>query len=63
VDYLKFETDPHSNPHTIGWIKKDSSIKIIDLYHVPILIGKYYQDIVACDVVDMDTCHILLGRP
>jgi len=44
-------------------VKKDISIKIIDLCHSPILIGIFYQDIVACDVVDMDVCHVLLGRP
>ena len=35
----------------------------MNLYHVPILIGGYYQDSVTCDVVGMDACHILLGRP
>jgi len=62
VDYLKLETEPHLHPYTIGWSKKDLSIKVIDGCHVLISIGKYYQDTVCCDVVDMDTCHILLGR-
>ena len=26
-------------------------------------IGKDYQDVVICDVVDMDACHMSLGRP
>ena len=47
----------------IIWIKKDSSIKLTDLCRVPISISKYYQDTVVCDVVDMDTCHVLLERP
>ena len=29
---------------------------------VPLSIGRYYKDEIICDVVDMDTCHILLGR-
>jgi len=62
VNYLKLDKKPHPYPHTIGWIKKDPSIKVTDLCHVSISISKYYQDIVACDVVDMDACHILLGR-
>jgi len=31
-------------------------------FHVPISIGMFYQEPVACDVVDMDACHILLER-
>ena len=34
----------------------------MNLCHVPISIGKFYQDSVICDVVVMDTCHILLER-
>ena len=63
VDYLKLRTEPYPHSYTIGWIKKGLSIKVSDLCHVPILIGKFYQDSVVCDMVDMDACHILLGRP
>lgn len=31
--------------------------------HVPLSIGKYYKDEVICDVVDMDACQLLFGRP
>ena len=37
-------------------------IKVMYLCQVPIFIGKRYKDFVTCDVVDMDKCHILLGR-
>ena len=26
-------------------------------------IGKNYKDVVVCDIVPMDACHLLLGRP
>ena len=54
VDYLKLKTESHPHPYTIGQIKNDLSIKVIDLCHIPISIGKFYQDSVACDVIDMD---------
>ena len=62
VKYLKLETEPQPHPYTIGWIKNGSCIKVMNLCHVPISIDKFYKDSVTCDVVDMDTCHILLGR-
>ena len=63
MDYLKLRTEPHLHSYTIGWIKKGPSIKVTALCHVPIPIGKFYQDSVAYDIVDIDKCHILLGRP
>ena len=63
VDYLKLDMKPHPHPYDIGWIKHGPHIKITDLCQVPISNGKYYQDSVTCDVVNMDKCHILLGRP
>lgn len=30
---------------------------------MPFSIGKHYRDEVLCDVVEMDACHVLLGRP
>jgi len=63
MDYLKLVTEPHSYPYTIGWIKKNPGIKVTNLCQVPISIGKFYQVSVTNVVVDMDACHILLGRP
>jgi len=60
---LKLETEPHSHPYTIDLIKKSLSIKVTNIYHFPISIGKFYQNSAACDVIDMDACHILLKRP
>ncbi|GJZ71856.1 RNA-directed DNA polymerase, eukaryota [Tanacetum coccineum] len=47
----------------IGWIKKGSTLKVPEICKVPLAIGKHYNYLVTCDVVDMKACHVLLGRP
>jgi len=62
VDYLKLKTKPHPHPYIIGWIKKDPCIKVTNICQIAISLSKFYQDSVTCNV-DMNACHILLGRP
>ena len=33
------------------------------VYLISFSIGKNYQDELECDVISLDGCHILLGRP
>jgi len=56
---IEIELYPH--PYTTGWIKKDPCINVMNLCQVPISIAMFSQDLVTCDVADMDACHILLG--
>lgn len=50
-------------PYKIGWIKRGTETKVIELCWVPFSTGKHYMDIAICDVVGMDACYILLGWP
>ena len=63
VKALSLETEKHPCPYKIGWIKKGVATKVQEVCTVPFSIGKYYADEVKCDVVDMDACHLFLGRP
>ncbi|CAL8990789.1 unnamed protein product [Prunus brigantina] len=63
VEYLQLSTEPHVSPYSLGWVKKGPSVRVAETCRVPLSIGKHYRDDVLCDVIDMDACHILLGRP
>nr|GFA21405.1 transposon Ty3-I Gag-Pol polyprotein [Tanacetum cinerariifolium] len=54
---------PCHSPYQIGWIKKGLALKVTKICKVPLAIGKHYNDLVICDVIDIEACHVLLGRP
>lgn len=45
-----------------GWIKRGVETNVTELSHVSLSSGKNYLDTSTFDVVEMDACHILLGR-
>ncbi|GJZ15207.1 transposon ty3-I gag-pol polyprotein [Tanacetum coccineum] len=63
VKAFKLPTEPHLSPYQIGWIKKGSALKLTEICKIPLAIGKHYNELVTCDFVDMETCHVLLERP
>ena len=63
VKKLDLKMDPHPKPYKLSWLQEGSDIKVKHRCLVSFTIGKHYQDEVWCDVVPMDVCHLLLGRP
>lgn len=59
---LGFRVEKHPNIYKMGWIRKGIEVKVIGVREVPFSVGKFYQDVAWCDVVEIDTCHNLLGR-
>ena len=62
VKLLGLPVEKHPNTYAIGWIKVAEKIEVKERCKVSFSIGKY-QDEVYCDVIDMDACQLLFGRP
>jgi hypothetical protein len=62
VDKLALTTEPHPRPYHIQWLNNSAKAKVTKLVQINFSIGSY-RDVVECDVVPMQACHILLGRP
>nr|KYP34027.1 hypothetical protein KK1_045063 [Cajanus cajan] len=62
VEKLGLTTTPHPKPYQLHWLNDDGDMVVNQQVEVEFSIGNY-QDKVKCDVVPMEACHILLGRP
>ncbi|XP_061337074.1 uncharacterized protein LOC133284106, partial [Gastrolobium bilobum] len=62
VSKLGMETKPHPLPYKLQWLIEDGEVTVSKQVEVNFSIGKY-DDTVLCDVVPMEACHLLLGRP
>jgi hypothetical protein len=59
---LGVKTKKHPSPYKIGWIKWKIETQVTERCHFTFSIGKHYSNLILCDVVEMDVCHIILGR-
>ena len=52
----------HPKPCHVSWIKDEHKILVSEQCIVKFKIGHYFDE-VQCDIMPMDCCHIMLGRP
>jgi hypothetical protein len=62
VEKLELETTNHPSPYKVSWLQKGHQVSVTKQCLVEFKIGGY-RDKILCDVIPMDVCHVLLGRP
>lgn len=62
VEKLKLPCEQHPKPYKVSWFKKGGEVLVTQRCQVKFSIGKY-EDKLYFDVLPMDACHLLLGRP
>ena len=62
VEKLNLQLVPHPKPYKLQWINANGELTIDKRVKVNLFVGNY-KDEILCDVVPMEACHILLGRP
>ena len=62
VSELGLATKPHPHPYKMKWLDNKASGSVSRQCLVRLALGKYTDDSL-CDVLEMDACHLLLGRP
>jgi hypothetical protein len=62
VEKLSLPARKHPNPYHIQWLNDGGKIRVTRSVHVPFSMGAY-SDFVDCDVIPMEACSLLLGRP
>jgi hypothetical protein len=62
VEKLELETTDHPSPYKVSWLQKGHQVSVTKQCLVDFKIGGY-NDKILCDVIPMDVCHVLLGRP
>eukprot|EP00253_Pinus_taeda_P021605 PITA_21605 len=62
VEKLGLKKLKHPTPYKGSWLQKGHQLLVDEQCEVEFQIGKYTNKIL-CDVMPMDVCHLLLGRP
>eukprot|EP00253_Pinus_taeda_P016642 PITA_16642 len=62
VEKLGLKKLKHPTPYKVSWLQKGHQLLVDEQCEVEFQIGRY-KDKILCNVMPMDVCHLLLGRP
>ena len=63
IEKLNLQISVHPHPYNIQWLNQSKWLQVNFHCLISFSIGKNYQDELWFDVIPMDACHMLLGRP
>ena len=63
IEKLGLQASVHPHLYCIQWLNQGKSLQVNSRWLVAFCIGKSYFDEVWYDIIPMDVCHVLLGRP
>jgi len=63
IEKLNLQSTAHPHPYNIQWLNQGKGLQVNSRCLISFSLSKNYQDELQCDVIPMDVCHILLGRP
>ena len=62
VEKLGLQPRRHPHPYHMQWLNNSGTVKVSAMIRLSFSIGDYHGE-VDCDIVPMQACHLLLGRP
>jgi hypothetical protein len=62
VEKLGLQPRRHPHPYHMQWLNNSGTVKVSAMIRLTFSIGDYHGE-VDCDIVPMQACHLLLGRP
>ena len=62
VEKLSLPSRQHPHPYYMQWFNDGGKVKVTRMVRVHFSLGSYH-DTIDCDIVPMQACSMLLGRP
>ena len=63
IEKLGFQAMTHPHPYNIQWLNQSKELQVNSRCLISVSTGKSYQDELWSEVIPMDACDVLLGRP
>jgi len=63
VEKLALVTVDHPHPYNLVWLENSQKVNVYKQCLVQFTIGDIYYGKVLCDVIPIDACLLILGRP